>query len=923
MKKLLYSLFALAALTLAAGCKREKAIDPAEGPVVDVSFNVGLQGLKTKADAASAFSDGTKANDLYVLVYANRTEGSVLLQSVSKDMEGAFADGLTTTVTLRLVRGENYHIVFWAQAPEAPYALDKEAGTITVTTKGLANDDLRDAFYGVWTGTPVSAPQDVELHRPLAQINILTTVEDWEALAANDITFAGSSLTMNAPSVLNLLTGEAGTPVDYEFAQNAIDVDAVNIPGYERTHKYVAMNYVLAGERNTQDLTFGVYRDTDNLLFDFDVPNVPYQRNWRTIIKGNVFSLDGEFNVTIVPDYEGDIDVEDEDQPNDGTLAHPFTVAEVIQFIDDLGDAGTISEKEVYVKGIIQSVKYTYSANFGTATFNMVDSAEDTDFFQAYQILYLGNKKWVETDKWNVAKDDEVVVCGKVMLYTSNSGETYETYYKKNEYNGYLYSLNGKTEETEDQGSTYTVSISDSIDKGSVSLTGESNEFKENDTVTLSVTPESGYELNTLYYNEDGIDNAVPIEKDQTGAYSFKMPANNVTIFASFKLPDVPAGDGSLEHPFTVAEVRDYIDGLNGAVSENAVYVAGIISSIPNDGQFTERYGNASFFISDDGKTTSDQFEAFRVLYLGNQKWVEGDATVAVGDEVVIYGKVKLYTPSNGDPVYETHQSSSPSYNGYLYSLNGQTEIVNNRPVITADNISGVPAAGITGGTANVSISNIEDGGWTVRCNCDGTVVTDATWNNGTLTYSVAANTGAARRGSITIYVVKDNDEVSKEITVSQLAGDDTPSSEVDFSSNVTWTAGNSCQNVKLNVTYGIQEATDVAGLKFGTGTKYATSEAVLPKGTKTVSFFALAWKDIPATVRFTVGEQSYDFSVEPNAGIQNNSPFTVTIQDSDKYSFTLDSALESELTVTVGTVGDGDSAYVGKRAVIFGVHAE
>ena len=309
MKRFLYSLLALATIGLAAGCQREEAADPAKGMPAFVTFNVGLQGLQTKA----AFSDGTKAKDLTVLVYANRTNGPLFLESLSQDLAGAFADGLTTTVTLKLIRGEKYHIVFWAQGPNAPYTLDKANGTITAAADGLANDEQRDAFYAVWSqqiDPTGNNNYSVELRRPLAQINVLTSAEDMAALQASQIQFAGSSLTVEAPTVLNLVTGETSAPTAYTLSRNDIS-EAVSIPGYDAANfKYVGMNYVLAGDRATSNLSFGVYRSATDILFEYAVPNVPYQRNWRTVIKGSVFSVDGKFEVTIVPAFDDAVETD-------------------------------------------------------------------------------------------------------------------------------------------------------------------------------------------------------------------------------------------------------------------------------------------------------------------------------------------------------------------------------------------------------------------------------------------------------------------------------------------------------------------------------------------------------------------------------------------------------------------------------------
>lgn len=397
MKRILYSLLAVAALGLAAGCQREPSVGE-EGPGVDVAFNVSLQGLQTKA-----FSDGTQAQDLYVAVYAQRTGGPVYLENISTDQAGAFANGLTATVTLRLVRGESYDIAFWAQAPNAPYTLDKAAGTLTVATEGKANDEFRDAFYGVWSGTPAATTQEVTLRRPFAQINVLTTAADWAALEASQIPFAGSSMKFTAPTVLKLTTGEVETPEEYNFTFNAIDPDAVDITGYDG-YKYVAMNYVLAGDRLTEKLNFSIYRAAGESLGDFEVVNVPYQRNYRTIVWGDIFTIEGAFNVTIVPDYEGS---------------------------DELSMSST-----------------THAP--GTP------------------------------------------------LYTVEFGD---------------------------------------MEHGTVSLATQTNGFAAGETVTLNVVPDDNYELNeeTLTYNTEGVDDRVPITKDATGVYSFKMPAGNITVYARFE----------------------------------------------------------------------------------------------------------------------------------------------------------------------------------------------------------------------------------------------------------------------------------------------------------------------------------------------------------------------------------------------------
>jgi hypothetical protein len=115
-------------------------------------------------------------------------------------------------------------------------------------------------------------------------------------------------------------------------------------------------------------------------------------------------------------------------------------------------------------------------------------------------------------------------------------------------------------------------------------------------------------------------------------------------------------GVGSLEAPFNSAGAKAAID--NGVSSD--VFVKGKVSSIVS--QFSAQYGNATFWISDDG--TAEEFEAYRVLWLGNQKWVEGNDPIAVGDEVLLRGKLTKYGST-----YETSSGKA-----YIYSVNGKTE---------------------------------------------------------------------------------------------------------------------------------------------------------------------------------------------------------------------------------------------------------
>ena len=147
-------------------------------------------------------------------------------------------------------------------------------------------------------------------------------------------------------------------------------------------------------------------------------------------------------------------------------------------------------------------------------------------------------------------------------------------------------------------------------------------------------------------------------------------------------------GDGSLQNPYNPVGAILYTKTLAADTpSDKEVYVKGIISRIATKGTFTESgtYGNATFYISEDGSTT-DEFYIFRTLYLGNKQYVSGQTDIKVGDEVIICGKVVYYRGN-------TPETSAGS--NYLYSLNGKTEAETpqTQDVGSIDNPVSVPTA--------------------------------------------------------------------------------------------------------------------------------------------------------------------------------------------------------------------------------------
>lgn len=145
--------------------------------------------------------------------------------------------------------------------------------------------------------------------------------------------------------------------------------------------------------------------------------------------------------------------------------------------------------------------------------------------------------------------------------------------------------------------------------------------------------------------------------------------------------PVVPAakGTGTLADPFNCTAANNAATALgDGNTSETDYYIKGKVVSIKSP--FDTTYGNVTFYLSDDG-TDNGQFYVYRALYLENKQWAGEEPNIAVGDEVVVCGKLANY---KGTP--ETSQNAA-----YVYSINGKT-----KPTTSVVDISNTPETAYT-----------------------------------------------------------------------------------------------------------------------------------------------------------------------------------------------------------------------------------
>lgn len=183
---------------------------------------------------------------------------------------------------------------------------------------------------------------------------------------------------------------------------------------------------------------------------------------------------------------------------------------------------------------------------------------------------------------------------------------------------------------------------------------------------------------------------------------------------------------------------------------------------------------------------------------------------------------------------------------------------------------------------------------------------------NGTVTVSFAENT-TDKDVTVKLTVSTTAEVATKSYTVTLTHKGVSAAGTEDFSSSVEWTLGTNAFSEKATV----NGVADVPVLKIGTSKKAGSATLKIPAGTTKVSFYGVAWKGKTATIKASVGEtQVATPALAANEGAANTTPYTLTVEDTDKYTITLPAKLEADTDVTVTTTTNA-------RAILFAIRAE
>ena len=203
--------------------------------------------------------------------------------------------------------------------------------------------------------------------------------------------------------------------------------------------EYKSLSYYISDDGKTEDMQVysgkGLNGADFNSKYDLKVGQT-------VVVKGVIKSFDKKGTIIYEVDKNSQIvSIEGSGEtPSTGDKGlskdNPLTPSEAKDIASALGEGNTSTES-YYIKGKISSIKFSFDAEHGTATFNISADGSKSGEFTCYSVYYFGNKSWVEGNM-QVKEGDEVVVYGKL----TNFKGTPETAARK----ASLYSLNGKTE---------------------------------------------------------------------------------------------------------------------------------------------------------------------------------------------------------------------------------------------------------------------------------------------------------------------------------------------------------------------------------------------------------------------------------------------------------------------------------------------
>lgn len=417
MKKSLLILSSVALLLI--GCAKEKFAGQNESGLQEVSFTANIEsGVATKA-ANDNDGAGAYVNRCIMEIYF----GDALYKRMEEDVTPATdnAKAYATFANVPVVAGKEYRILFWADhvdnaetpeglATDKYYDTDSQSGLkavqivkdsfIEALEEDANTNDYLDAFFGAANYTVTQNGEhnfNIQLKRPFAQLNIITTdVGTGKTVFKEDLLPEKVSVSYEAANTINVSTGEIskqGTPTEaYTFAYEAPVYGLWSTITTDHPELTLSMDYILAStEQGAVDVTFKTLNGTTEVM-SYALTNLPYKRNYRTNVKGNLLTIGGSWTATIdttwlSPDIVKVVEVADIKSANEIIEDYAETTKNLeVKFVGVPNDSGVPTGVESSQYRAIRTSPLQQGANLGIEVMTSTNTLYVGDYLTEYKV---------------------------------------------------------------------------------------------------------------------------------------------------------------------------------------------------------------------------------------------------------------------------------------------------------------------------------------------------------------------------------------------------------------------------------------------------------------------------------------------------------------------------------------------------------
>lgn len=272
-----------------------------------------------------AIADGKNVNEVAWAVYVDGSDTPL------EDLWGVMPiNNNKCELAIRLVNGRTYDIAFFAYYTDNPTTKTRIGGPIEpryynvffdekkVSVKydeelTIANDENRDCFWYVEHNLKVKGQvnKTFTLSRPLAQLNLGVTEEDLQLTINANLFIDDTEIITDSYTEFNLFDGSLteAVPTTIIFNRNTTPLYSDNylqIKGHEERFKYLATTYLLVNDKCTSDVKVALWDSNNTKLHELSYSFVPFQRNYRTNIVGNLLTSPNIFTIVVEEDFEGE-----------------------------------------------------------------------------------------------------------------------------------------------------------------------------------------------------------------------------------------------------------------------------------------------------------------------------------------------------------------------------------------------------------------------------------------------------------------------------------------------------------------------------------------------------------------------------------------------------------------------------------------